>query len=149
MKEWKNVLKLFHVIMQIIFLLQDNTILLFLHLESLIELFVFRELSYVLNIGWKNFFFFSVQIIKSNCYIIFLKRSSNIPFKLCLFIKGLIFDVICGSFLISSWFNATVATYWKKLSSSFFWIYCCLFFFIQSEELIYEPPRLKFAFLHL
>ena len=59
-KEWRHfkqkkslllkiTLKLFSVTMQIIFLLQDKAILLFLHSESLIELFSFHWLSYVLK----------------------------------------------------------------------------------------------------
>ena len=51
------------------------------------------------------FSFFSIQNIKSNCYVIFLGFSFNHPFsdgksipsQLYLFIKGLIFVILCGS----------------------------------------------------
>ena len=31
--------------------------------------------------------------------------------------------------LICLWFNVTVKTYWKQLSSLFFWVYSCFFIF--------------------
>ena len=33
-----------------------------------------------------------------------------VSFQLYLFIKDLIFNILCGSFIIFSWFNATAAT---------------------------------------
>ena len=44
--------------------------------------------------------------------------------------NGLIFETPCGSFLISSEFNATVATYWKHLSSLFFGFIVGIFFYL-------------------
>ena len=72
-----------------------------------------------------------------------------IPFPLWLFIKGLIFDILCRFLLISSWFNTTVAAYWKHLSSSFFGFIVAFFFFIQSGESIYDSPHLTFILWHL
>ena len=37
-----------------------------------------------------------------------------IPCQLYLFIEGLIFAITCGSFFISSQFNAAVTAYWKE-----------------------------------
>ena len=44
----------------------------------------------------------------------------SISFQLYLSIKGLIFDILSGWFLIYLWFNATVKACWKQLSSLFF-----------------------------
>ena len=70
------------------------------------------------------FFFFSIQNIRSNSYIIFLKLFPAIffwwviySFPVYLFMKGLIFLIFCRSFLSSSWFNATVTAYWKHSPS--------------------------------
>ena len=65
-----------------------------------------------------------------------------IPFQLYLFIKDLIFDILCWSILISWWFNAAVAAYWKHLLSSFFRFIVAFFFFIQAGGSIYDslPP---------
>ena len=62
--------------MQKIFVLQDNSILLFLDLESLISLFVLHELSYVLKYKLEVFLFFSIQNIKSNSRTIFSQTFS-------------------------------------------------------------------------
>ena len=40
-------------------------------------------------------------------------------FPIMLINKGLIFDSVCETFLIFSWFNAIVMGYWKHLSSLF------------------------------
>ena len=81
--------------MLITFLLQDNAI--FLHLESLRELFVLHGLSYVLKYKNVIFFFFNIQNIKSKSRIIFSNVFQSsifdgyfIPFRLYLFIKDLI-----------------------------------------------------------
>ena len=53
-----------------------------------------------------------------------------ICYQLYLFIKDLIFVILCGFFFISSWFNAAVTTYWKCLLCFFIdGIYCCHFVF--------------------
>ena len=68
------------------------------------------------------FIFFRIQSIKSNCCITFSQSSfSNgkfIPSQLFLFIKGLIFVILCRSFFISSWFNTIVTAYWKHVLPS-------------------------------
>ena len=82
----------------------------------------FLQFDFSLNHKQNMFFLFSIRNIKSNFYIIFLKVFAGIfsdgkciPFQLYLFRKGLIFVVLCRSFLISSWFNVTVTAYWKDL----------------------------------
>ena len=103
-----------------------------------------------LNIHRIYFSYFSIEKIKSNYYIFFLKFFQSsfsdrnlIPFQLYLFIKGLTFVILCWSFLISSWFIATVTTYWKHLLS-FYWYNLLLLFllFIQPGESINDPQYL-------
>ena len=100
------------------------------------------------NINKIYFFFFSIQNIESNCEIIALSFFNHlfsvgkfIPFQLYLFIKGLI-SVILLFFanmlfysLISSWFNATVTSYWKHLS--FLLITFVFFCFLYNQENLY------------
>ena len=83
LKEWRQFkhqkslffLKLFYVIMQ-----HNSIVLLFLHLESLRELFVFKGWVIFWNKSWTYFFFFNIQNITSNCWIIFLKRFQSSVF---------------------------------------------------------------------
>ena len=90
------------------------------------------------------FFFFSIQNIENNCSIIPL-----ILYQLYLVIKGLIFVILCGSFFISSWFNATVTGYWKYLLSFLLIGSIVSFLFcIQSGEFKYDSPRFRFILWH-
>ena len=59
------------------------------------------------------------------------------------------FETYSGFHLILSWFNATVAAYWKYLLSAFFGFIVAFFSFIQSGVSIYEPLRIKFTLWHL
>ena len=103
--------------MQIIFLLQENASLLFLHLESLIHFF-FHNLNNFWDINWIYFFFLDIQNIKSNFRIIFLKRFPIISFWWIIYFFPVMFIYkwinIWSSFCMG--FNATVAAYWKLLS---------------------------------
>ena len=108
--------------MQVIFWLQYHATL--LCSELLQGWFIFHVLSYFSkqsSIYLFYFFFVSIQNINTNCYIIFLKFflsfSEFILSQLYFYIKDLIFVILRQSFLISSWFNATVITYWKHLTS--------------------------------
>ena len=90
------------------------------------------DLNYVLKYKQDIFFRFNIQNINIDCYIIFLKffRSSFsarkcIPSQLYLFIKCLIFIILCGPFLVFSWFNATVTAYGKCFISFVDKIHCC------------------------
>ena len=56
--------------------------------------------------------------------------------------------ILCGTFLISSWFNATVTAYWKHLLSSLL-LMGFIGFFIQTGESIYDPPQFRFILWHL
>ena len=97
------------------------------------------------NISRIYFFFFSIQIFKSNCYIIvtnFFQSSFSdwnfIRSQLCLSIKRLIFVIFSGSFPISSWVIATVTAYWRHLLSFLLagFIYAFVFF-IPSGVSVY------------
>ena len=57
-------------------------------------------------------------------------------FQLYLFIKGLIFVIFCRSFFISSWFNPTLAAYWKHLLS-FLMMGFVVAFFLSNQENLY------------
>ena len=85
------------------FLLPGHAKPLFLHLESLIDFFLFFFFTIRINvwdISWTYFFFFNIQNIKSNCLIVFHKSFPIIYFwwmiysffHLCLFINGLTFE---------------------------------------------------------
>ena len=54
-----------------------------------------------------------------------------------LFIKGLIFLIRCGSYLISSWFTATVTAYWKHLLYLLLIGFIAAFCFLSSKEKLY------------
>ena len=77
------------------------------------------------------FFFFSIQSVKSNCYIVFLKffpiifsDGKHILSQLYLFVKGLIFVIICSSFFYF-FMNDSV-----RLLQCIENIYCLFFFFL-------------------
>ena len=138
------------LIMLIIFILQDNTIVVVIvSLKTLKEWLAFDDLSYVLK-DKQDVFFFSIQNINSNYRIIFLRffpitfflmETLFLPSYLYLLIQGLIFVVFCRSCFISFWFNATVTAYWKHLLSFSlmgFIVACSLF--IKSGESIYDTP---------
>ena len=55
----------------------------------------------------------------------------------------LFLNLFMSDFLIPSKFNATVSSDWIGLSSLLFVFIIALFFFLQSGQLIYEPPHLK------
>ena len=114
------------------------------------------------NISRTYFFFFSIQNIKSNYYIIFsnftfFSQSSSpdgifIPSQLYLFMKDLIFVILCGSFLISTWFNVMVTAYWKHLLSFLlrrFIAAFLLFCFLSNQENLYMIHRDLDWFYHI
>ena len=87
------------------------------------------------------FFIFRVQNIKSNCYIIFLKCFQIIifwwkiySFQLYLFIKGLIFVILCRSFF----FFHNLTRLLQRIESSFYlfswWDLFLLSCFLSSWE---------------
>ena len=106
------------------------------------------------NIIRMNIFFFSIQNMKNNCYIIFLNFFPVIfswwkmYFLPLIFIyKWFNFVVFCGFLFISFWFNATVPAYIKHLSTFLLPGFIVAFlFFIQSGESIYDPPWLGFFY---
>ena len=70
--------------------MQDNAILLFLHLELLTELFLFHALSYVLK-------YITYKILRAITGLFFSK-----VFQSSISMKGFIYDTFCRSILISS-----------------------------------------------
>ena len=56
-------------------------------------------------------------------------------FQLYLSIKDLIFDIVCRSFTVYSWFNASVTAYWKHVPSLFFKFIVALLFLSSLENL--------------
>ena len=61
-------------------------------------------------------------------------------------IKGLIFDILWGLFLMFWWFIATAKAYWKQLSLFSGFIVAFLFFKNLGESM-YDPPLFKPIFL--
>ena len=133
--------------MLIIFILQDNTIVVVIvSLKTLKEWLAFDDLSYVLKDKQDVFFFFSIQNIKSNYCIIFLRffpitfflmETLFLPSYLYLLIQGLIFVIFCRSCFISFWFNATVTAYWKHLLSFSLMGFIVAFRFLSNQENLY------------
>ena len=138
----KVTIMLFLLIMLIIFLMQDNVIL--LHLESLKESLTWFSLFELCFETRRIYFIYSIKNIKSNNYIIFLKFFPIIFF----WWKIYFFPVICiykrfnfcyslRSFLISSWFNITVAAYWKHLLAFLLMGFFVFWVFLFSQENLY------------
>ena len=90
------------------------------------------------------FFISSLQNIKSNYQTIFFKFLPIISFWWLIYSfpivfikKSISFVILCGSFFISSWFNAIVTAYWKHFYL-LYWLDLLLLFclFIQSGDLV-------------
>ena len=135
--------------MQIIFSLQDNAIFLIIKRITLFSRFslhfdLYTCLTFLVLWGAYNilraivfFCFFS------NFFQSFLTDGKYISFQLYCSIKGLIFDILWGSFLIYSWFNASVIANWKYLPSLFLGFIVAFLFFSHSVESIYDPPLFR------
>ena len=103
------------------------------------------------------FFFFSIQNMEINCSIIFLKFFPNIffwwkiySFPVIIIYKKFRFVILCWFFFfISSWFNATVTTYWKHSYFLLIEFIVAFLFLIKSGESIYGPPQFGFVLWHL
>ena len=86
-----------------------------------------------------------VTLFFSKFFQSFFSDGKFIPCQLHLFIKGLIFIILCRSLFISSWFNMTVTAYWKQLLYFLLMGFIVVFlFFIQSGESTYDSPQLGF-----
>ena len=133
----------------------DNAIL--LHLGSLKEWFVLHDLSCVLNCRQDIYIHFltynTLRIIVGLFFSIFSSHLTLVGhlffFQLHLLMKGLIFNILCEPFPISSSFNATVAAYWKHLSSPLIGFVVAFLFFIQLGESIYNPLQFWLILWHL
>ena len=97
------------------------------------------------------FFFFSIQKIKKNCYVIFLKFSAIIFFWLKIsfvpvifIIKVLIFVILCRSFFLSLHNLSWMLTY---LLSFFDWIYCCHFVFYPIRRIYIWSTTIPIYFM--
>ena len=129
-----------------VFLLQGNAIVL-LPLESLKNNLCFTIWVMFRIICRIKFFFFSIQNIENNCYVVFIiffqiifigwKISS---FLVVLFMKGLIFVILYISFSISSWLKATDTAYWKHLLPFLRWdllLLLLLLLLLSNQENLY------------
>ena len=105
------------------------------------------------NINRIYFFFFNIQNIKRNCYMIFLKFFPIIFFLWKIYSFSLIFIYKRFNFRYSLQIFFYFFEIWRNCYSKFkafiiFFmgeIYCCFFvFFIQSGESIYDPPWFGF-----
>ena len=67
------------------------------------------------HIIWCQFILFCVYNCGLFSFLYYV--TSFVFYQLYLLIKSLTFDILCDSFLIPSWFNATVAAYWEHLLS--------------------------------
>ena len=85
------------------------------------------------------FFFFSIQNIQSNCYIIFLIFFPIIfSWWIVLSFLAIFLVILCGYFVIFSWFNATITASWKHLSFLLIRFIVAFLFFIQLGESVYD-----------
>ena len=73
----------------------------------------------------------------------------SISFQLYWLIRGLIFDILCGSFWTFWKLNAMAKAYWKQLLSLFFGFILAFLFFSHFRESIYEHPLPGFILLSL
>ena len=145
------------LIIMIVILLQDNTII-FLHLKSLkkttffprFEIYFETQAGYIFSFLTYKTLRTIVTLFFSNFFQSSFSDGKSIPSQLYLFIKGLIFVILCGFFSISSWFNVTVTAYLKHLLSFLLMGFIVVFsFFIQSTESVYDPPRFGFILWYL
>ena len=122
--------------------------------ELLRELFVFYGLIYVFKLGWKYFFFFSIQNVKSNFWIIFLKLFPTIYFWWIIYSFPIIFIYklvnIWNSFWM--WFNFFII--WcnsccllKTFINFIFRVYCCFFVFYPVWRINIWTTTLKIRFM--
>ena len=96
------------------------------------------------NIDRIYFIFFCMQTLRTIVSFLFFSffpmvffSWKFIPYQFYSFIKGLIFVILGGSFLISSWFNATVTSYSKHLSSFLLIRFIVAFFVVYPIRRIY------------
>ena len=128
----------------IVFLLQDNAI--FLHLELLEKQLVFNNLSYVLKQMQDIFFFFIIQNIKSNCYIIFL----NIFVIIFFWWKTYPFPVIFNCKSFNFYYSLRIFLFLHDLT----WLLqrigsiVTFLFFVKSGEATHDPPWFGFILWH-
>ena len=106
--------------------------------------FRFYALSYILKHRQDIFFHVQhkktlkgiIRLFFSNFFQISFFGEKFIPSQLYLSVKGLIFVILCRSFLISSYFNATVTVSWRYLFFFIDGIYCIAFLFLYPIESI-------------
>ena len=101
------------------------------------------------NIIRIHFFFFSIQNIKSNCYVIFLKYFPIIFFRWKIFLFPVIFTSKRFNFVCSLWIFFYFFMIWRDCYSVlktfviFFIdeIYCCFFCFLSNQENLHMIHR--------
>ena len=91
-----------------------------------------------------NVFFLVYKILRTIAKLFFSKFSQSSSFdgyfilsQLYLSIKGLIFIFLYEFFPMSSWFNTSVAAYWKHLLSFLLMVFILAFCFLSNKENLY------------
>ena len=137
-KNYHDVWKLFLLIMLIVFWQENNAI--FHHLELLKKWIILHNLSYVLKHKQDIFFLFlaykALKAIVTLLFPIFFQSSFSdekfIPSQLYLFIKSLIFVILCRSFLFLQDLTRRLQRI-EKICYLFYWRDLLLFFWFLSN----------------
>ena len=137
-KNYHDVWKLFLLIMLIVFWQENNAI--FHHLELLKKWIILHNLSYVLKHKQDIFFLFlaykALKAIVTLFFPIFFQSSFSdekfIPSQLYLFIKSLIFVILCRSFLFLQDLTRRLQRI-EKICYLFYWRDLLLFFWFLSN----------------
>ena len=116
--------------MKIIQTLKITIIFLLFLLIRLIILYIFFFLEYKTSRA-------IVILLFSNFFQSTFSGGKFIPSQSYLFMNGLIFVILYRSFLISSWFNATVTVYWNICYHFYWWNLLFFLFFNQSGKAIW------------
>ena len=111
-----------------------NKITWFSHLKLCFDLYA--SLIFLVFYGTNKILGAIVLLFCSRFFQPFECDGNSISFQLYWSIKGLFFDIFCGSFLLFWQFNATVKAYWKQLSSLLLG-FIVLFLFFQPFRRIY------------
>ena len=140
--------------MQIDSLLEDNTRRFFLEIIKRVVFFTFYFIIW--NVTWAYLHFLNIQIIKDNCWIIFLKCFTIVYFWWVLYFISVIF--ICKWF--NTWIYLWIPLYFsiiqcncycllKRFNILIFWIYCWFFSFLFNLENHYLNHNVQKLFYYI
>ena len=111
-----------------------------------------KKLFFTVSVVFRNIriHFFSIQHILSNCYIIFFFLMENLFLsQLYLFIKGLMFVILYGSFLFLHKLRQLLQHIESICYLLLIGFFVTVFFFLQLGESIYDPPQYGLLLWHL